>query len=120
VVSNAYREKPPSSAMPRLFAVLALAACAGALIAVVAQSGDSGGPAGSTQLPTTASTSHPKDAYYVVKSGDTLASIAAHENVPQARLERLNPKLDPFGLQPLNCVNVVAGGCKKLAQKNAG
>jgi LysM repeat protein len=35
---------------------------------------------------------------YVVRSGDTLDSIAARFNVSLARLEAANPGLDPNGL----------------------
>ncbi len=34
-------------------------------------------------------------ATYVVESGDTLISIAHHTGVPVARIEELNPEVDP-------------------------
>jgi lipoprotein NlpD len=35
---------------------------------------------------------------YTVKTGDTLGTIAAKTGVPVARLQRLNPQLDPQAL----------------------
>jgi LysM repeat protein len=35
---------------------------------------------------------------YTVKTGDTLGRIAAKTGVPVARLQRLNPQLDPQAL----------------------
>lgn len=38
-------------------------------------------------------------AYYVVKSGDTLSSIALKTHVPLSTLENLNPSVNPSALQ---------------------
>lgn len=37
---------------------------------------------------------------YVVKKGDSLAAISQKSGVPVARIESLNPKLDPLALLP--------------------
>jgi LysM repeat protein len=92
-----------TSAVARIFALLALA---GAVVAVVvAVSGSVGGTSssshhqGSTHLatreedkPTT------KAATYRVKTGDTLTAISHHTGVPVSRILALNPETDPLSL----------------------
>lgn len=94
--------------LPRLLAPLALVACLIAVLTVVnggseetGQRGDrgdqqarntSGGDeqgADGEQAPET----------YVVKPGDTLGAISESTGVPLARLEQLNPDIDPQVLQ---------------------
>jgi Tfp pilus assembly protein FimV len=41
---------------------------------------------------------HPADRYYRVRPGDTLAAIAARTHTPLARLQRLNPAVQPTAL----------------------
>lgn len=43
---------------------------------------------------------------YVVRSGDTLSSIALETGVPVARLQSLNPDLDVQALQPGQRLNL--------------
>ncbi len=42
---------------------------------------------------------HATTRYYTVKSGDTLSAIAGHTGLSIARLEALNPKVNPNSLQ---------------------
>lgn len=86
-----------TSAFARIFAVLALALAVVVLIAAIAGSlGDSGEsskpdrsqPAKKVRPKTKAST-------YVVKSGDTLVSIAHRTGIPVATILALNPEVDP-------------------------
>jgi LysM repeat protein len=88
-----------TSAFARIFAAIALVgAVAVVLIAIVSSLGetdssdksDRGGNQPSHQ-------SHPKTTAktYVVKSGDTLVSIAHRTGVPVAHLLALNPEVDP-------------------------
>ena len=56
-----------------------------------------------------------KDGYYVVQEGDNFSTIAENTCVSEDRLQKLNPNLDPFGLQVQNCVDLVEDGCKALA-----
>ena len=51
----------------------------------------------------------------MVRAGDTFAAIAAEAGVPERGWRQLNPNLDPFSIQPQNCVNLVPEGCRKLA-----
>jgi LysM repeat protein len=59
----------------------------------------------------------PKDPSYVVRSGDSFASIAAKEGVPLATITRLNPKLSSAALQPGDCVALTRNAC---AESGAG
>jgi hypothetical protein len=117
-VPGTYQENPSRNLAPRLFAVLALVAAGIVVIALVTGSLGGSSSTSSSGGPTTA-THHASgpDPYYVVGPGDSLSSIAANEGVSEARLERLNPNLDPQNLQPLNCVDIVPHGCRKLAAK---
>jgi hypothetical protein len=56
-----------------------------------------------------------KDGFYVVKEGDNFTTIAEKTCISVQRLQELNPNLDSFGLQPLNCVDLVPDGCKAAA-----
>jgi LysM repeat protein len=87
-----------TSALARIFASVALAGAVVVVIVVVSGSlGDSGSSTeshhGSDQ------TSHRRHrtraATYVVKSGDTLVSIAHRTGVTVARIVALNPEVDP-------------------------
>jgi LysM repeat protein len=92
----------PSSAPARVLAATTLVVAF--VIAVVAigaalGGGDSNGSGGRRHGGSSAkSTSHGKrkaPATYEVQSGDTLISIAHHNGVSVARIERLNPEVDP-------------------------
>jgi LysM repeat protein len=50
---------------------------------------------------TTTAATHvaPKKRFYVIKAGDSLSGIAAKTGVSIAKLERLNPSIDPNALQ---------------------
>jgi LysM repeat protein len=88
-----------TSAFARILAVIALAGAVAILIAVLASSlGDSepsrdsgkrGAPAAQKERPKTEAST------YVVKSGDTLVSIAHRTGVPVAEILALNPEVDP-------------------------
>jgi len=103
---------PPKrrSSPARLIAPLALAACAIAFFSVLAMSGTDGGDGGgekaseeTTEARTTTTTPPPEpkpkaSATYTVKVGDTLGEIAQTTGVEVARLQELNPELDPQAL----------------------
>ncbi|HET7484767.1 MAG TPA: LysM domain-containing protein [Solirubrobacterales bacterium] len=91
-----------SSAPARVLAVTTLVvAFVVAIVAIGAAlgGGDSNGSKGHRHGGGSAkSTSHEKrkvPATYEVQSGDTLISIARHNGVSVARIERLNPEVDP-------------------------
>jgi LysM repeat protein len=90
-----------SSALARVFAVITLAVALVVAIVIVggAVGGDSSGSGGRRQSgEASKSASHRKKktpATYEVQSGDTLISIAHHNGVSVARIESLNPEVDP-------------------------
>src|SRR5262245_50542541 len=90
-----------SSVTARTFAVLALVAAFLLAIAVVGgvfDSGDSDGSNGNRARNGSQNAERPKrkvPATYVVESGDTLIAIAHETGVPVARIEALNPEVDP-------------------------
>jgi LysM repeat protein len=97
-----------SSSSARIFAPVALAVCAVAVLIVIA--GSSGGgddsPSGGGSSAETATqqtagkttTAERQPATYTVKSGDTLGAIAETTGVPVDTLQELNPELDPQAL----------------------
>jgi LysM repeat protein len=95
------KKRPSSTA--RTLAVLALVAAFVVLIAVVSAALDNeseGGGSGNThaqhvqhQEPEEAQKKVP--ATYTIKSGDTLTAIAHATGVSLAKIERLNPEVDP-------------------------
>ena len=119
-VPTTYPEKPSPNLAPRVFAVLALILVGVVAAALIA--GGLGGSSGSTttSASTTQTSSGPKHPYYVVQAGDSFSIIAQKEGVSEALLKRLNPNLDPFSLQPQNCVDLVPHGCRKLASQSGG
>jgi LysM domain-containing protein len=117
-VPSTYPEKPSPNLAPRVFAVLALILAGVAAALLIAGGLDS---SSSPSTPTSAATqaaSGPKHPYYVVQAGDSFSSIAQKEGVSQGRIEKLNPNLDPSGLQPQNCVDLIPHGCRKLAAQS--
>jgi LysM repeat protein len=90
-----------SSATARLFAVIALIAALVLAIVVVggALGGGDEGPEGTRKGADAAREAEkPKrktPAVYVIESGDTLIGIAHRTGVPLARIEALNPEVDP-------------------------
>jgi LysM repeat protein len=93
----------------RLLAPISLVAFILALLIVIATSGtdEDSGDSGSNisqqteQVSTTGETTTEPSVsgnFYTVKTGDTLAAIAEEVGVPVARLQELNPALDPQAL----------------------
>jgi LysM repeat protein len=98
-----------SSSSARIFAPVALAICAVAVLIVIGGSlggGDDSSGGGSPSAdtasePTAGTTSTPakrQSATYTVKSGDTLGAIAETTGVTVETLQELNPELDPQAL----------------------
>ena len=88
----------------RLFAPLALVACAIAVLVIVNSGGGGGsskgnGTTGSTATTTTTqrSTKHHKRTY-IVKDGDVLSQIAIKTGVPLETIQQLNPNVDAQSL----------------------
>jgi LysM repeat protein len=93
----------------RLLAPISLVVFMLALLIVIASSGtDESSDGGSKatqqteQISTTGETTTAEPqvsgTFYTVKTGDTLAGIAAEVGVPVTRLQELNPDLDPQAL----------------------
>jgi hypothetical protein len=89
----------------RVLAPLALVVCAIAFFAVLfSAGGDDGGaePAARKQATERRDTGRRQPrvrrATYTVRTGDTLAGIAAKTGLPVERLQELNPELDPQAL----------------------
>jgi LysM repeat protein len=86
----------------RVFAPLALVACAVAVLAIVGGGGGSGGSkststTSSSTTTTTRATKHHKRTY-TVKQGDVLSQIAIKTGVPLATIQQLNPNVDAQSL----------------------
>jgi LysM repeat protein len=97
---------PPSRSNLRLLAPAALGVVTLLFLILVVTSssggGDDAGPApASDSTPTTKTTAKkqaakkPQPSTYTVKAGDNLGSIAQKTKVPVAKLQELNPDLDP-------------------------
>lgn len=87
-----------TSAFARIFAVVALAGAVAIVIVVVSSSmGDSDSPRDGRDGGSQAQKDRPrtKAKTYVVKSGDTLVSIARQTGVPLRVILDLNPEVDP-------------------------
>ena len=119
-VPSTYPEKPSPNLAPRVFAVLALILTGVAAAALIAGGLHSSGDSSTSSNAATQTASGPKHPYYVVQAGDSFSSIAQKEGVSPGRIEKLNPNLDPSGLQPENCVDLVPHGCRKLAAQSGG
>ncbi len=87
----------------RYLAPIALAATIAATVLVVRGAVSQGHPAASPGLAVTAARTSraPKrlPLFYVVKSGDSMTSIAAKTGVPLGTIQALNPSVDPNTLQ---------------------
>ena len=87
----------------RVFAVLALIAAVVLVVAVVATSGGGGGDnSGDSQHKTHISKAGRRairKGVWVVQPGDTLGAISIKTGIDQAKLQQLNPDLDPQTLQ---------------------
>jgi LysM repeat protein len=86
----------------RVFAPLALVACAVAVLAIVGGGGGSGGSkststTSSSTTTTTRATKHHKRTY-TVKEGDVLSQIAIKTGVPLPTIQQLNPNVDAQSL----------------------
>lgn len=88
-----------TSAFARILAALALVAAVIAVVVVIsaADSGDSSGDGRQRSSQSTEQNERPrtKAKAYVVKSGDTLISIAHRTGVPVSEILALNPEVDP-------------------------
>lgn len=89
-----------TSATARILAVLTLIAAFVLAVVVIggALGGDSGGSGGRGHGDQGANRSEPErrvPATYEIQSGDTLLAIAHRTRVPVARIEMLNPQVDP-------------------------
>lgn len=89
-----------SSSVARAVAVLALVCGVIAIVVVIAVS--LGGGSGSSQpasrtggVTTQKAEQRPVPAFYVVQTGDTLTAIAHKTGVSVARIQALNPSIDP-------------------------
>ena len=89
--------KKRSSAPARVLA--AIAVIGGFILVVVVVSASLGGSKSSDKTSTGETPHHVKPkttaATYVVKEGDTLIAIAHETGIPVAKIERLNPGVDP-------------------------
>jgi LysM repeat protein len=61
----------------------------------------------------------PKDPYYVVRTGDSLSTIAAKEGINLARMMHLNPR-HPNSIQPGDCIDLIRRGCRQLVALKSG
>jgi hypothetical protein len=123
----AWSEDPkPTSWTARVLAPLLLVAVAAAIVLVISgtlssDDDDSGSTRPNTETANTGCTPdedeapNVDDGYYEVREGDNFTTIAAKTCISVQRLQELNPNLDSFGLQPLNCVDLVPDGCKAAA-----
>ena len=64
----------------------------------VARGRPGAGPAAKTHPRRTCAARPRRPRVYTVRAGDTLATIAAETGVPVARLEKLNPQVEPTSL----------------------
>jgi LysM repeat protein len=86
-----------TSAFARIFAVVALAVAIVVVIVAISSSlGDSDDRSNSSRNhPAQKNRPKTKASTYVVKSGDTLVSIAHRTGIPVAYILALNPEVDP-------------------------
>lgn len=114
----------PSSWTARILAPLALLMVAGAIVLLVAGNlGGSDDRKKGDREQSRATTGCQPDAegavengYYVIEPGEDLSIVADRTCIPVDQLIELNPNLDPQLIQVGSCVDLVADGCKALAQ----
>jgi LysM repeat protein len=88
----------------RLFAPLALVACAVAVLVIVNNNSHSGGSKTSTTTTGSSTTTTTKQGakkprrFYTVKPGDVLSEISIKTGVPLDRIQQLNPNVDAQSL----------------------
>jgi LysM repeat protein len=88
----------------RLFAPLALVACAVAVLVIVNSNSHSGGSKTSTTTTGSSTTTTTKQGakkprrFYTVKPGDVLSEISIKTGVPLDRIQQLNPNVDAQSL----------------------
>ena len=121
------RDLEPRSWTLRILAPLAIVATIGVLVIVIVTSLDhseSDGKSTSSSSTTEAvgcaagnppATKAVKNGYYVLKAGETLATVSEKTCVSGAKLQKLNPNLDPLQLPVRGCVDLVPDGCKAAA-----
>jgi LysM repeat protein len=90
----------PHRSPGRYLAPLSLVVCAVAVIAIIAGSGKSDETRTPTQATTTTAAQRKAARTYTVRTGDNLSSVAERTGVPVARIQELNPKVDPNALRP--------------------
>ena len=118
-------DRKPTSWTARILAPVLLVVVAAAIVLIVSgslSSDDNSTPDGGSQASSNGGCSPADDikdavkaGYYVVQEGDNFSTIAENTCVSEDRLQKLNPNLDPFGIQVKNCVDLVEDGCKALA-----
>jgi LysM domain len=96
-------EVEPRNITARVLAPLALVACGLALFLLVSETltgGGDGGAGDGRRAPVERAKNEPKveGDTYVVVTGDTFTGIAQKTGIGQAKLERLNPDIDPATL----------------------
>lgn len=118
------QDSGPSSWTARILAPLALLVVAGAIVLLVA--GNLGGSddrkKGDREQSAATNGCRPdaegavENGYYVIEPGEDLSIVADRTCIPVDQLIELNPNLDPQLIQVGSCVDLVADGCKALAQ----
>jgi hypothetical protein len=118
-------DRKPTSWTARILAPVLLIVVAAAIVLIVSgtmKSDDSDSKSPQQHASTNGGCQPPDDikdavkaGYYVVQAGDNFTTIADRTCLSEDQLQRLNPNLDPFGLQPQNCVDLVDNGCKALS-----
>jgi hypothetical protein len=105
-------EVEPRNITARVLAPLALVACGLALFLLISETltgGDDGGRTGEGDRPRQErANDEPKidSETYVVVPGDTFSGIAQKTGIPQERLEKLNPDIDPATLNAGQVINL--------------
>ena len=118
--------RKPTSWTARIFAPLALALAAGAIVVVVGGSLDSSDNENGEPERASSNGCQPareveddvEAGYYVIEAGDDLGAVADRTCIPIERITRLNEgRIDPQLLPIGGCVNLVPEGCKALADE---
>src|SRR4029078_3912870 len=95
---QATQTRPSRDPLARALAVLALAV--GAIVVVVVIAGSTGASEeGSGNGRAAGAGRAERASYCVVRAGDTFAAIAAEAGVPETRLGKVKPNLEPLGDQ---------------------